>query len=662
MLDLGALLSGLVTGLREGVEAALIIAIVCAYLAKTGNTRYFPRVLVGAGLAVALSVVLGIAIFVAVGGLSEPYEQYLEAAMMVVAAVVVTWMLFWMKRQAAGLGGELRSRVDRALTEGGAWGLTILAFTAVIREGIETAVFLVGQVAAVREAGAAGSLGVLIGAVAGLVVAAAIGYVVYAGTRRIDSGALLPVDGHPPHLHRRWAAEPRDARAHRGRRHHRRVARGFRHRLDPSPRRRPRPPAPSPLRVLVVAGAAHVRGLGRVCGRRPRALPSAVPPGAGADRHRTRPGRGRLTRTGEPTRTGSRRFPIRGAGNQRASAGVRESRRPGAAPRPCQQERPDDTDPPRSSRPGTRLGLLAVGALAGLVVATAFAPARGAAPVRADSATDEHTIAVTGTGVVTVKPDVADVRLGVSVQRPTVKEAQADAATAMTAVLTAVKAAGIAERDIQTTAVSLSPVYDYPQNGGQKLVGYQFVNSVSVTVRDLSKIAGVIDGAIAAGANTVDGVSFRVEDPQAAEDLARTAAMADAKRRADALASEAGVRITGVATIVETYAPTPMPAVLRRRRAGQGLHRHADPGGDERRDRVRQRELHHRVAPGGSYPGAGGGRRQRPAPPSCTRAARRQSPGSSSASSARMSPRPPVTPIGRSPIPATCSRLRRAKA
>jgi high-affinity iron transporter len=186
MLDLGALVSGLVTGLREGVEAALIIAIVCAYLGKTGNARYISRVLVGSGLAVALSVVLGIAIFAAVGGLPEPYEQYIEAAMMIVAAAVVTWMLFWMKRQAAGLGGELRSRVDRALTEGGAWGLTLLAFTAVIREGIETAVFLVGQVAAARTEGTAGALGVIVGALAGLAIAVAIGYAVYAGTRRID--------------------------------------------------------------------------------------------------------------------------------------------------------------------------------------------------------------------------------------------------------------------------------------------------------------------------------------------------------------------------------------------------------------------------------------------------------------------------------------------
>jgi high-affinity iron transporter len=186
VLDPGALVSGLVTGLREGVEAALIIAIVCAYLGKTGNARYIPRVLVGAGLAVALSAALGVAIFAAVGGLPEPYEQYLEAAMMIVAAVVVTWMLFWMRRQAAGLGGELRARVDRALTEGGAWGLAILAFTAVIREGVETAVFLVGQVSAARAEGAPGALGVIVGALAGLAIAVAIGYAVYAGTRRID--------------------------------------------------------------------------------------------------------------------------------------------------------------------------------------------------------------------------------------------------------------------------------------------------------------------------------------------------------------------------------------------------------------------------------------------------------------------------------------------
>jgi uncharacterized protein YggE len=211
------------------------------------------------------------------------------------------------------------------------------------------------------------------------------------------------------------------------------------------------------------------------------------------------------------------------------------------------------------SRPGARLALLGAGAVAGLVVATALAPAGGAGPARAESSTDEHTISVTGTGTVTVKPDVADVRLGVSVQKPTVKEAQAAAAQQMDAAVTAVKKTGVKDDDIKTTTVSLSPVYDYSQNGQQKLLGYQFTNQVAVTVRDISKVADVIDGAITAGANTVDGVTFRVNDPVAAESKARTAAMADAKSRAQALASAAGVRITGVATIVETSAPAPMP-------------------------------------------------------------------------------------------------------
>lgn len=211
------------------------------------------------------------------------------------------------------------------------------------------------------------------------------------------------------------------------------------------------------------------------------------------------------------------------------------------------------------ARPGARLGLVGLGAVAGLIVATTLAPAGGARPVAAAADPAEHTIAVTGTGTVTVKPDVADVRLGVSVQRPTVKEAQADAAAAMSAAVAAVKKAGVANDDIQTTVVSLGPVYEYPTGGGQKLVGYQFTNQVVVTIRDLSKVPDVIDGAIAAGANTVDGVSFRVNDPNAAEKQARTAAMNDARRRADQLASAAGVRVTGVAQITETSAPAPVP-------------------------------------------------------------------------------------------------------
>ena len=181
-MDLGALTSGLLTGLREGVEAALIVSIVLAYLAKTGNRQHFGRIWLGAGAAIALSVVAGVALFVTIGVFQEPYEQIFEGIAMLVAAGVVSWMLFWMRRQAATVKGELHARIDRALSEGTLWGLVLLAFTAVIREGIETSLFLVGQVNSADTAAPS----VLVGAVIGLAIAALLGYGFYHGSRRIN--------------------------------------------------------------------------------------------------------------------------------------------------------------------------------------------------------------------------------------------------------------------------------------------------------------------------------------------------------------------------------------------------------------------------------------------------------------------------------------------
>ena len=188
MFDVGAFTSGLLTGLREGVEAALIVAIVCAYLARTGNARHFRKIGVGVGAAVATSVVLGAVLFLTLGGLEEPYEQIFEAAAMILAAGVVTWMLFWMRRQASSVKGELQRAVDRVLAEGTAWGLAVLAFTAVIREGLETALFLVGQATAAAGGAAAngGAASVLAGAVAGLGIAVLLGYGFYRGSRVLD--------------------------------------------------------------------------------------------------------------------------------------------------------------------------------------------------------------------------------------------------------------------------------------------------------------------------------------------------------------------------------------------------------------------------------------------------------------------------------------------
>ncbi|MDO8484762.1 MAG: iron uptake transporter permease EfeU [Candidatus Limnocylindrales bacterium] len=186
-MDLGALSSGLLTGLREGVEAALIVSIICAYLARTGNRRHFPTVFSGVGLAVGLSAVLGIALFLTVGSFEEPYEQLFEGATMLLAAGVVTWMLFWMRRQAASVKGDLQAAVDRALDEGSARALGILAFIAVMREGIETSLFLTGQAASADK----GAGSVLLGALIGLAIALLLGAGLYQGSRRLNLAAFF---------------------------------------------------------------------------------------------------------------------------------------------------------------------------------------------------------------------------------------------------------------------------------------------------------------------------------------------------------------------------------------------------------------------------------------------------------------------------------------
>ena len=213
--------------------------------------------------------------------------------------------------------------------------------------------------------------------------------------------------------------------------------------------------------------------------------------------------------------------------------------------------------------PGPRARLIAAGIGVSLFLVATSMPAltpRPAAAVDPTTTTPEHTISVSGTGTVTLKPDVADLHLGVLVNRTTVKAARADAAVAMTKVLAAIKALGIDDKDVQTSNVSLQPTYDY-SNGTNppRITGFQMSNSVTVTVRDLAKLGDAIDNGLAAGATSLDGVTFRVNDETAAEAQARQAAMAEAKAKADTLAAAAGVSVGGVASISETSAPIPYP-------------------------------------------------------------------------------------------------------
>jgi hypothetical protein len=171
-----------------------------------------------------------------------------------------------------------------------------------------------------------------------------------------------------------------------------------------------------------------------------------------------------------------------------------------------------------------------------------------------------RTISVPGIGRLTVEPDVATVRLGVSIVRPTAAAAREAAATTMTTILDAVRIAGVERRDLRTALVGLNPVTDYSSERGPRVTGYQVTNTVQVTVRDLAAAGSVIDAGLAAGASSLDGLEFRLDDPTAAEAAARRAAVEDARRRAEAIASAAGVALGDVLTVVEGgRAPGPIP-------------------------------------------------------------------------------------------------------
>ncbi len=184
---------GFLTGLREGVEAALIVGIIAGYLVKIGRADRLGVIWAGVLAAIAASAAIGLAAFVFLGGLQGDTEKLFEGFASLLAVVFLTYMIFWMRKQAVTLGAELRKGVDRAIASASIFGLAALAFTAVIREGIETALFLLAQTTAASEAGA-GSW-VAIGALAGLVVAVLIGVAIFRAGVRLNLGAFFTVTG-----------------------------------------------------------------------------------------------------------------------------------------------------------------------------------------------------------------------------------------------------------------------------------------------------------------------------------------------------------------------------------------------------------------------------------------------------------------------------------
>lgn len=183
-------------------------------------------------------------------------------------------------------------------------------------------------------------------------------------------------------------------------------------------------------------------------------------------------------------------------------------------------------------------------------------------------ADQSRTITVTGSGRTRVRPDLADLRLGVTISAASVERARSATSSTLASVIAGLKALGIKDGDLQTSIVSVSPQYDYSREGAPpRLVGYTFSNLVAAVVRDIERVGEAIDAALTAGATNVDQISFRVADQSAAERAAREAAVADARTKAETYAAAAGLAIAGVAAIVEAGAPIPYPTPLGERLA-----------------------------------------------------------------------------------------------
>lgn len=167
-------------GLREGLEAALVVGILVAYLVKIDRRDLLPRVWAGVGVAVAVSLAFGALLTYGPRGLTFEAQELIGGLLSIVAVAFVSWMIFWMARVARSMKGELHHRVDAALAAGGI-SLTLLAVLAVGREGLETALFVW---AAAKATGS--STDPLVGAVIGLTVAVLLGIAIHKGALRLD--------------------------------------------------------------------------------------------------------------------------------------------------------------------------------------------------------------------------------------------------------------------------------------------------------------------------------------------------------------------------------------------------------------------------------------------------------------------------------------------
>lgn len=183
------MLANFLIGLREGIEAALIVSILVTYLVKLGERKQVAKIFVGVEVALAVAIGLGIALTELEAAMPAELEPAISGGVSVMAAGFVTWMIFWMAKQSKAMAGNLRGQIDQAVMKSG-WSLAVVAFLAVLREGIETSVLLWSSAKSTATDSSP-----IWGAVLGLLTAAALGYLIYRGALRLNLGAFFRITG-----------------------------------------------------------------------------------------------------------------------------------------------------------------------------------------------------------------------------------------------------------------------------------------------------------------------------------------------------------------------------------------------------------------------------------------------------------------------------------
>ncbi len=220
------------------------------------------------------------------------------------------------------------------------------------------------------------------------------------------------------------------------------------------------------------------------------------------------------------------------------------------------------------------------------VLLFAYTKLAGPIPFSLNSVTTakSDTFSVSGEGKVTMMPDIAIVSAGVTAQGQSVTKVQQELNTKINAVSAAVKKLGVDDKDIKTSYYNISPTYDY-SSSTQRITGYQANSNLTIKVRKIDTVNGVIDAATTQGANEVGGVHFDVDDKTKAENQARIAAVADAKSKADAAAKAAGFKLGRVINYSEGGGSSPRPmmydAVKSLPISGGGEPTQVEPGSSE---------------------------------------------------------------------------------